>query len=421
VERYLGLLFFLLFIQPAGAQQFKKALFFGNSYTYVNDLPGLISQVANSKGDSLWHEQSTPGSYTFQLHCRNPLTPVLIQDTNWDYVILQEQSQLPSWPPDSVQLLVYPYADTLNMWVKQHDSCTSTLFYMTWGRQTGDIENCPWYPQVCTYAGMQARLRQSYLEMGQLFNAEVSPVGVAWQNTRTLYPAIELYAHDGSHPSIYGSYLAACTFYGAIFQKSPAGAYYPPEIPADTAAILQQIAFHTVFDSLDVWYIDTTRVRAGFTSSYLGGGSYQFTNTSVNALAYLWNFGDQSHSAETNPVHVYASAGNYLVRLYANKNCDTSSFAQNINVVSVDPIAHSEERILYPNPARDKVLVNKTWMNTHPSVNYSLSDQAGKIILTGKLEKSIPEITISGLTEGMYIVRLESSSGSTVETLVIRK
>jgi hypothetical protein len=421
VVKYLGFLFFLLFIQPAGAQQFKKALFFGNSYTYVNDLPGLISQIAHSKGDSLWHQQSTPGSYTFQLHCQNPVTQVLIADTNWDYVILQEQSQLPSWPPDSVQLLVYPYADTLNLWVKQHDSCTNTLFYMTWGRQTGDAENCPWYPQVCTYAGMQARLRESYLEMGQLFNAEVSPVGVAWQNTRTLFPAIELYAHDGSHPSIYGSYLAACTFYGTIFLKSPAGAYYPPEIPADTAAILQQIAFHTVFDSLDVWYIDTTRVRAGFTSSYLGGGRYQFTNTSVNALAYFWDFGDQSYSAETNPVHAYASAGNYLVKLYAYKHCDTSSFFQNLTVVSVDPSSSADNHILFPNPAKDKVSINKTWMNTHPSVNYSVSNSEGKIMLTGKLAKLNPVIDVSGLAEEIYFVKLESLSGGTVETLLIRK
>jgi hypothetical protein len=414
-------LFFLLFIQPAGAQQFKKALFFGNSYTYVNDLPALISKVAHSQGDSLWHDQSTPGGYTFQMHCMNPVTQTLIAESNWDFVILQEQSQLPSWPPDSVQLLVYPYADTLNMWVKQHDSCSMTLFFMTWGRQFGDADNCPWYPPVCTYSGMQGRLRESYLEMGQLFTAEVSPVGVAWQQTRALYPNIELYAHDGSHPSIYGSYLAACTFYSAIFHKSPAGAYYPPEIPSDTAALLQQIAYHTVFDSLDVWYIDTTRVRAGFTSASLGGGSYQFTNTSVNALAYIWDFGDQSYSTETNPVHAYASAGNYLVRLHANKNCDTSSFSQNLNVVSVDPVSYPEGQILYPNPATGIVHVNSTWLNAHHSVNYFLSDPEGKIIQSGKLEKSNPVIAISGLTEGIYIVRLESQEDQATKVLIVKK
>lgn len=43
-----------------------------------------------------------------------------------------------------------------------------------------------------------------------------------------------------------------------------------------------------------------------------------FTNNSVNATAYSWNFGDGSTSSGTNPVHTYTTAGNYNVTLIAS-------------------------------------------------------------------------------------------------------
>jgi hypothetical protein len=421
MHRFNLLLFLLAFFLPAQSQQLKKVLFFGNSYTYVNDLPGLFTQVAKSQGDSVACDQSTPGGFTFRMHTLNPVTQVLISETDWDFVVLQEQSQLPSWPPDSVQILVYPYADTLNRWVKTHDSCTTTLFYMTWGRRTGDLENCPWYPPVCTYEGMQGRLRDSYLEMGQMFSARVSPVGVAWQHTREMFPAIGLYAADGSHPSICGSYLAACTFYGVIFQKSPAGAWYPASIPSDTAQILQQIAWHTVVDSLPVWYIDTTKVHAGFTAEYLGGGTYRFTNTSLNATQYTWDFGDQDHSTETDPVHTYAAPGSYLVTLIAGRQCDTSTFTRQQTVVSVDRLPLSGEHVLYPNPSTGIVYVNPAWLKLHSPADFTVTDQRGNVVLSGTFGKENSCLPLSGFAKGIYHVRLETSNEVFMEALVLER
>jgi len=414
-------IFFIFFTLHLEAQLVKKVLFLGNSYTYVNDLPGLISQVAHSMGDSVRHDQSTPGGYTFQMHCRDSVSRAKIAEADWDYVVLQEQSQLPSWPPDSVQLLVYPYADTLNMLVKNNDSCSVTLFFMTWGRQNGDADNCPWYPPVCTYDGMQARLRESYLEMGQLFSAEVSPVGIAWQHTRSLFSAIELYASDGSHPSIYGSYLAACVFFGAIFHQSPIGAYYPAAIPADTAGFLQQIAYHTVFDSLAVWYIDTSRVHAGFYSNYLGERTYQFMNTSQNATDYLWDFGDQHHSNETSPRHTYASDGDFLVTLFAMNPCDSDSFSESESVITAISPHRKPGPVFYPNPASDRLFVNKEWLQDFDSPYYTVTDPAGRVMITRRLDVLNPCIPLTGLAAGEYFVQLKSNGIVIAETKVITR
>ena len=41
--------------------QVKNILFIGNSYTYVNDLPSMIQNIALSYGDTLIKDQSTAG------------------------------------------------------------------------------------------------------------------------------------------------------------------------------------------------------------------------------------------------------------------------------------------------------------------------------------------------------------------------
>ena len=48
------------------------------------------------------------------------------------------------------------------------------------------------------------------------------------------------------------------------------------------------------------------------------GQEVSFTNLSVDAKSYSWNFGDMSIGDETNPTHVYEEKGNYIVDLSAH-------------------------------------------------------------------------------------------------------
>jgi hypothetical protein len=129
-------------------------------------------------------------------------------------VVLQEQSEMPSFPPAEVDTEVYPYAHALDSMIHANDSCTQTMFLMTWGHANGDPLNCASYPVICTYAGMQQRLHDSYMEMTQLNHAIVAPVGVAWREMIDSFaPGIWLYITDSSHPNIYGSFLEASVVY----------------------------------------------------------------------------------------------------------------------------------------------------------------------------------------------------------------
>ena len=313
------------------SQQTKEVLFIGNSYIYSNNLPSLIHGIALSFGDTLIYDSNTPGGATFNMHSTNQQTLSKINQQQWDFVVLQAQSQEPSFSPGQVANETYPYAEILIDSIHDNSSCTEPLFFMTWGRKYGDQQNCQFYPPICTYLGMQQRLRESYLEMGLTDSASCVPVGMAWKASIDLDSTINLYSSDNSHPSIYGSYLAACTFYASIFKKSPVGStYWPNAIDSVTAYSLQQIGSSTVLDSLTVWNI----FNANFNIQQINN-SITCTNLSSNYESLLWDFGDNTVSVNEDPIHTYTTSGTYEVTLLAssNRGClvDTHSV-----IISVD-------------------------------------------------------------------------------------
>ena len=322
--------FFLAIIPILSFGQLKKeVLFIGNSYTYYNNLPDLVKEIALSFGDTLVHDSSTPGGYNFNAHSTNTQTLSKINQHQWDYVVLQAQSQEPSFSPSQVASDTYPYAEILVDSILANSSCTEPLFFMTWGRKYGDQSNCQFYPPVCTYAGMQQRLRESYLDMSFLHNASCSPVGMAWKKSIAIDSTIDLYSTDNSHPSIYGSYLAACTFYASIFKKSAVGSsYWPNAIDSATAYSLQEIGSNTVLDSLAVWNI----FNADFGFQQFND-SVSFTNLSSNYESVLWNFGNGITSTDENPTHTYALNGSYTVILSAITNAACIQDTQTVSIV----------------------------------------------------------------------------------------
>lgn len=327
--------FFIIFIVPnlIFAQSYD-ILFVGNSYTYYNNMPQMVADIASSFGDTISFDQSTPGGASLYGHSQNQTTLDKINQQDWDYVVLQDQSQNPSLSPSYVNANVYPYAQSLVNAIEQNYNCSEPLFYMTWGRKYGDQSNCNNYPPVCTYLGMQQRLRDSYINMGNTNNASVSPVGVAFKNSIAHDSTIDLYNNDNSHPSVYGSYLAACTFYSTIFKQPCLGSsFFPLGIDSLTASFLQQIATNTVLDSIATWNI--------FNSSYEyvdNGLTFDFSNTSSNFETCLWDFGDGNQSIFESPSHTYQSDGIYNVSLsvFTNNGCLVDSIISQIVVTSTN-------------------------------------------------------------------------------------
>jgi hypothetical protein len=88
-----------------------------------------------------------------------------------------------------------------------------------------------------------------YVSVGNEVGALVIPVGLAFEEAYRRRPDMNLQQdYDGSHPTLIGTYLAACTVYASIYGKSPVGNSYDyfGKVDKNDAAFLQQVAEDTV-------------------------------------------------------------------------------------------------------------------------------------------------------------------------------
>ena len=315
------------------AQDSISVLFIGNSYTYVNDLPATLGSLAASLGKEITMDSKANGGYTFQNHTNDPLTYTKIHSKPWDVVVIQGQSQEPSFPDTQVDSQTLPYAVKLSDSIWANNACSNVMYYMTWGRQNGD----PQWVGINTFEKMNTRLYDAYMRMADSSDrAMVSPVGRVWAYVRENHPAINLYNADESHPSTEGTYLAACTFYAALFQQSPVGSNYYGGLSAATAGILQNAAAAVVLDSLDHFHLHAVAepTQANF-SLVQSGETIQLTNTSSRATAFTWDFGDGQTAATENAQHTFGSSGNYMVQLIASSVCNSDTLSIPVDVTSL--------------------------------------------------------------------------------------
>jgi hypothetical protein len=300
-----------------------RVLFIGNSYTAVNNLPQLTADCALSIGFAgmpMEVASSTPGGTTFQMHTTNASSQALINEGNWDYVILQEQSQLPSFPDSQVATECFPFAAQLNNQILSVDSCTETVFYMTWGRQNGDAGNCAFWPPVCTYEGMDSLLNLRYRQMAIANNAILSPVGALWNYIRNTYPEINLYSADGSHPSLEGSYAAACSMIAVMLRTDPYLITYSSTLDPIVAEKIKLAAQAVVFNNLMEWHVGEYDPAVSISTSS-AGLNLQIENQSATGWNFIWDFGDGSSSNDYSPQHLYNSAGSYVLSYNAFDAC----------------------------------------------------------------------------------------------------
>jgi hypothetical protein len=222
-----------------------NVLFVGNSYTYFNEMPLMLVNLAQSAGRPVITGQSSPGGYTLEQHFQNPTTISMISEGIWHYVVLQEQSQIPTieyWRYNSM----YPAARNLDSLITSYSE--STAFFMTWGRKFGGMQTYYGYssPEFRDFFHMQESLSSAYTEISNELSALLCPVGNAWSLAKQIDSLVDLWQSDNSHPTLKGSYLTACVFYCVFFDSSPVGLSYTGGLTQEDALFCQTVAWQTV-------------------------------------------------------------------------------------------------------------------------------------------------------------------------------
>ena len=180
----------------------RRVLFIGNSFTARNDLPGLIARLARARGHAQEHRLISRGGASLRMHWNKGDAPREIEHGRYDVVVLQEQSTLPVKNAERMKENVRLFDEAIRA------SGAKTALYLTWSRRHA--------PQS------QRAITDAYTSIGRELGALVVPVGVAWHAFLAEHDKPDLYDKDGSHPSLAGSYLAACVFLGTLYEANPA-------------------------------------------------------------------------------------------------------------------------------------------------------------------------------------------------------
>ena len=210
-----------------------KVLFVGNSYTYVQNLPQIVSIISDSTKTKLVTRKSTIGGAYLSEHWfgkRGLKTKEIITKGKFDIVILQENSMGTIQQPDST----IKYAKLLCQFIKA--SGAKPCFYMTWAR-----EKVPQY---------QDEITKAYSGIAKDNGAILVPVGKAWELAMKLRPTINLFDPDGSHPSSLGAILSAYVFVGALTGEVPSsipGWYGIKDIDGESVQLMSIDNLDTVF------------------------------------------------------------------------------------------------------------------------------------------------------------------------------
>lgn len=160
-------------------------------------------------------------------------------------------------------------------------------------------------------------------------------------------------------------------------------------------------------------------------------GTFTFSDQSLDAISWYWDFGDSKSSYQQNPEHSYTESGNYKVSLFVQNDIaswDTVSKTINYNITGIDNNILANKFELgqnYPNP-----------FNPTTSINYSVP-KSGNVsiiiydVLGNEIYRLVDEFKSAGkhsisfnaanLSSGIYFYTLTDNNFIESKKMVILK
>lgn len=220
-----------------------RVLFVGNSYLYYNDsVHNHVRRIAEEigpykPGEYSYKSATIGGARLSHHHIDGLLEPGRLGiDKSFELVVLQGGSAEVLTEKDRAQFR----SSAIEMSGKIRATGAEVALYMTHAYVEPDQRYEP---------NLIDKIRTAYVSVGNELGALVIPVGLAFERAYAKRPQIELHkTFDGTHPSLLGTYLAACVVYQSIYGVSTVGMDYDyfGAISAADAVFLRSVADETV-------------------------------------------------------------------------------------------------------------------------------------------------------------------------------
>jgi hypothetical protein len=215
-----------------------RVLMIGNSYTMHHTLHSMLQRLAASvaQGPQITVDAQVHGGYSLRNHLRTRGALAKIRSGRYTHVVLQGHSLSALDHKDELEADAERFKQAIDA-AEGH-----TVFYATWARSP-EARIYLRHPAVHSFDQMSKLVASTYSDISNRLGAGLAPVGSAFERALVRYPKLSLWGADGSHPSLAGSYLAACVLYIAISGSDPRPAVYaPPGLPALEAAQIRELA-----------------------------------------------------------------------------------------------------------------------------------------------------------------------------------
>jgi hypothetical protein len=226
-------------------KEVKSMLWVGNSFFYYNNsMHGHVTQLLNAAGQKghrsssatisgsgiNWHDMEAhfkPNAVASYSFVGDNEVRFNTFERPFDATMMMDCSQCPIHP--KLQAIFYEYAKKHSETLRKHGS--EPILFMSWA-----------YSDI---PAMTEELAAEYIKAGQQNNALVVPAGYAFAISVAKRPDLSLIIADKRHPTLAGTYLAACTVLASVYKINPIGSKYAAGLSPEVAKHLQTVAWET--------------------------------------------------------------------------------------------------------------------------------------------------------------------------------
>lgn len=385
------------------ANDTTRVLFIGNSFTAVEDVPGLVKSLAEQAGHPFEMMAHTPGGISVgdvsqgtSAHMNNPAVFAAIRSKKWDFVVLQDnQGRFVDgagiFPSPNASKVVEGHLKIRDS-VRANWPCARMLWFSGWAWKDG-------YPGLGDGAKLIRNIYENYLVLNDTTNEIIVPIGSAWLRSMQQLQNVDLWSPDLAHQSLEGSYLAASTIYSSIFRSSPENVLFSGGVDTTVARTMRKIGFAAVTDSF------VNSGLSAFTPTLTQNGN-QLVAT-AGAASYEWYKNGTLLTGNTNTIAI-TGTGTYQVVVKSSASCKSRSLEKTFTATTaIATMATINNVQVYPNPVNDQLMIKS---GDNGAMHITITNSMGGIVVDEEARQQAV-IPFSQLSAGVYFISVANEKG----------